>query len=281
MAVDVPTWGEFKKYLRQLQDEDVKQTFSTITIDTIGIAYDRCEAYICDRENVDRIGDIPYGAGYKMVDKEFDDCIRKITQLGYGMVLIGHAKTRIESDGQTSVKHVSPDIPERCAKIINRMVDLTAYIGMEDNGTRYIYPRQVVLEEGQQKTEIEAGSHFAYLNDKIELGYEPLVNAIADAMEKDAGTNNFKMTDAPVQVAQEVKLDFGAIMSRIREIAIRFHTMDESSENPHYTSDYRKIVENYLGKGRGVKDCDESQVEHLGLILEDLEAYVKDNNLTI
>ena len=216
-----------------------------------------------------------------MVDKEFDDCIRKITQLGYGMVLIGHAKTRIETDGQTSVKHISPDIPERCAKIINRMVDLTAYIGMEDNGTRYIYPRQVVLEEGQQKTEIEAGSHFAYLNDKIELGYEPLVNAIADAMEKDAGTNNFKMTNAPVQVVQEVKLDFGAIMSRIKEIAIKFHTMDESSENPHYNSDYRKIVENYLGKGRGVRDCDESQVEHLGLILEDLEAYVKDNNLTI
>ena len=61
MAVDVPTWGEFKKYLRQLQDEDVKQSFSTLTLDTIGLAYDRCEAYICDRENVDRIGDIPYG----------------------------------------------------------------------------------------------------------------------------------------------------------------------------------------------------------------------------
>jgi len=60
-AVDVPTWAEFKKYLKQLNDEDIKGMFDTVTIDTIGLLYERCETYVCDREGVDKIGDIPYG----------------------------------------------------------------------------------------------------------------------------------------------------------------------------------------------------------------------------
>ena len=42
---------------------------------------------------------------------------------------------------------------------------------------------------------------------------------------------------------------------------------------------YKKIVESYLGKGKLVKDCTEAQVEHLSLILEDLEAFVAENKI--
>lgn len=281
MAVDVPTWAEFKKYVKQLSEEEMKQQFNTITIDTVGLAYDRCEAYICNREGVDKIGDVPYGAGYKMVDKEFDEVIRKITLLGYGLVLIGHEKVRIDSDGQTSMKHIVPDISDRAAKVINRMVDLTAYIGME-NGVRFIYPRQITLQEGKQTTEIYAGSHFANLNDKIELSYEALVNAIADAMTTNATGKKVKLVDAPAAAVVEAPaLDFKSIRNDIGTIVKKFAVLDEKEETPYLMDAYKQIVETYLGKGKLVKDCGESQVELLSLILEDLQDYVKTHNVQI
>ena len=36
--------------------------------------------------------DIAYGAGYNMVMKEFDKCIRRILQMDYGLVLISHSQ---------------------------------------------------------------------------------------------------------------------------------------------------------------------------------------------
>ena len=74
MAQSINSWGEFRKLLRQLKDEKVKAKFETIILDTVDIAYDYCERYICANAGVDSIGDIPYGKGYKMAAKEFDEC---------------------------------------------------------------------------------------------------------------------------------------------------------------------------------------------------------------
>lgn len=284
MAVDIPNWAEFKKYIKQLDDNELKEMYNTISIDTIGIAYDKCEAYICNQNDVDKVGDIPYGAGYKMVDKEFEDTLRKITQMGYGMVLIGHEKTRVESDGTRSVTHITPDIPDRCSKIVNRMVDLTAYIGLE-NDQRFIYPRQLVINEGQQTTDIYAGSHFEYLNNKIELNYDALVDAMVQAMEASSANSGSTIVDKPVEVMKEVKIDLKSTINEIGIIARKLKSLDDAMEDtvedPHFMSDYKKIVEEYLGKGKLVKEATESQAEHLDLILEDLRAYIQDNDIDI
>lgn len=289
MAVDVPNWKTFKEYVKQLErDEDLKEQYDTITIDTIGLLYERCTKYICDREDVDKVGDIPFGAGYGMIDREFETEVRKITQVmtkdgrtAYGLCLIGHEKVRIDTDGQTSYKYISPDVPERCAKIINRMVDITAYIGME-NGARYIYPRQFSIEEGKQVTEIYAGSHFANLNSKIELGYEQLVDAIAEAMQTDNKGSKRKLSDAPVSVQVEEKVDYRKLITNIKKVVVKLSNADQElddGESPHMDA-YRAITERYLGKGKLVKECNESQADMLDLIYNDLVDYMKDNNIT-
>jgi len=61
MAQPVNSWSEFKMILRQLKDEQVKERFETIILDTVDIAYSYCEKYICANNGVDSIGDIPYG----------------------------------------------------------------------------------------------------------------------------------------------------------------------------------------------------------------------------
>ena len=94
MAMPINSWSDFKKVLRQLKQDEVKAKFETIIIDTADIAYDYCEKHICNINGVESIGKIPFGQGYTMVGKEFDECLRLIVQLNYGLVIISHAQDK-------------------------------------------------------------------------------------------------------------------------------------------------------------------------------------------
>ena len=58
-AQDIDSWATFKTVLRQLKDDQVKAQFDTITIDTISLLSDLCEKFICSREGIKVLGDIP------------------------------------------------------------------------------------------------------------------------------------------------------------------------------------------------------------------------------
>lgn len=61
MVQKVTSWSDFKIILRQLESSEVKEKFDVIGIDTVGIAYNLCEQFICAQNGVQKIGDIPYG----------------------------------------------------------------------------------------------------------------------------------------------------------------------------------------------------------------------------
>mgnify|MGYP006377067295 FL=1 len=111
--VDITTWPDFKLVLRQLEKPEAKQMYKTIIIDTITIAWDLCEQFVCAQNGVQKLTDIPWGAGHSAAKKEFESSLRKITQMGYGVVLIAHNTSRIEkaADG-TELEIISPDLPK-------------------------------------------------------------------------------------------------------------------------------------------------------------------------
>ena len=76
-ATDIDKWANFKAILKQLESPQAKEMYSTITIDTASIAWELCEQYICSQYSVQKIGDIPYGAGYKYCEKELSINIRE------------------------------------------------------------------------------------------------------------------------------------------------------------------------------------------------------------
>ena len=109
--------------------------FETIILDTGDIAYDYDIKYVCDNAKrpdggygVDSIGDIPYGKGYALAEKEFDECLRSIVQMGYGLVIISHAvdKTITDADG-TEYSRIMPTMDKRAVKIVSRMTDVIGY----------------------------------------------------------------------------------------------------------------------------------------------------------
>lgn len=81
-VVPIMKWTDVKQVLKQLRDPRAREMYNTITFDTISIAADLVEKYICSRESVDSIRDVPYGQGWKMVAKELQETLREITMLG-------------------------------------------------------------------------------------------------------------------------------------------------------------------------------------------------------
>ena len=84
---DVNTWGEMKQVLRQLDDPEVKEMFKTIVIDTVDIAAQLCEKYLCSQLGIENIGDGGWTTnGWAKVKKEWETTFRTITMKGYAII---------------------------------------------------------------------------------------------------------------------------------------------------------------------------------------------------
>ncbi len=270
MAQPINTWAEFIKVQRQLKDEKVKEKFETIIIDTADIAYSYCEKYVCSNEGVDTIGDIPFGKGYGLVANEFDEKLRSIVQLGYGIVLISHATDKtFKDEGGVEYNKIVPTLDKRSNNIVARMADIIGY------------SRSVTDDEGNDKTllfmrgtqRFEAGSRFKYTPDYIEFTYENLVNAISDAIDKQAkedGEHLFTTERDNNYIDTSSNLDFDALMEEFQSI-IKGFSEDEEKMASYYAPRITQIVDKYLGKGKKVSEMNREQSEQLVLIIDDLK----------
>lgn len=259
---DITKWADYKFALRDLEDARTKERFQTVIIDTISIAWDLCEQYICAQNGVQKIADIPWGGGYTACKKEFEGCLRKITQLGYGVVLIAHSASRIEKDADGNEREIiSPELPKRAAEICNGIVDIIGYIGSEydkeGNSTRYLYTRETPT--------LFAGSRFKYLAPKIKFGYQELVNAIAEAIEQSETLDGAKVVDSAPIVTMEEKLDFNAVRAEAAELWGKLTTADENN-----AVIILKKIEMTMGHKMKLSEFTEDQCDLLALVVAEM-----------
>lgn len=270
MAQPINSWAEFIRVQRQLKDDKVKEKFSTIIIDTADIAYSYCEKYVCANNGVATIADIEYGKGYTLVGNEFDEKLRSIVQMGYGIVLISHATDKVFKDENgTEYNKIVPTLDKRSNNIVARMADIIGY------------SRSVTDAEGNDKTllfmrgtqRFEAGSRFKYTPDYIEFTYNNLVNAIADAIDKQAaedGKELFTDERENTYIDTSSHLDFDELMNTFNGLIEEF-SKDEEKMATYYAPRITQIIDNYLGKGKKVNEMNRDQVEQLVLIIDDLK----------
>ena len=278
MAQPINNWAEFRKVLRQLKEDRAKEMFYTITIDTVDIAYDYCTKYICDNAlrpdggfGVDSISDIPFGKGYTLVSKEFDECLRSIVMMDYGLVLISHATDKAFKDetGQEYNKIV-PTLDKRANNIVARMADIIAY------------SRIVTDKDGNNSTKLfmrgtpryEAGSRFKYTPDYIDFSYDNLVNAIAEAIDKQAQEDGLEFfTDKKTNIYEDTtnELNFDELKTGCNTL---IEKMIEGNTEEVFKEFYQprivQITDKYLGRGQKISQCSREQVEALSLIYDDL-----------
>ena len=269
MAQPITKWSEFKQALKQLKDEQVKQQFETIVIDTVDIAYDLCEKYICNQNGVSAIGDMPFGKGYAAAKKEFDENLRAIPQMGYGLVMISHSqdKTFKDEDGN-EYQQIVPTLANQPRLVVDRMSDIIGYAHpvQEEDGTTHT----LLYMRGTPR--FVAGSRFKYVPDYIDFTYDNLVNAIGDAIDKEAQEFGGKfVTDAPSTAhTAEPELNFDDLMSQFNTLVSKIQEATGGSFGTVWAPRIIEITERHLGKGKKVSEMNRSQVEQLVLIVDDL-----------
>ena len=215
-SVPILRWTDFRKVLSQLRKPQAREMYDSIVVDTASIAWQLCEKYICQREGVDSIRDIPWGQGWGMLRNEFSECWREITLLGFGILFIAHSKdkpTEMRDEEGNEITAVAPDLPNQCYTIINSIVDIIGYLQVQMNSDgsseRYLYTRSTPT--------VFAGSRYQYLAPKIKFGYKELVDAIGDAIDKAVELDGAEVTDH-TQIAQIKARPFQEVMNEARDI---------------------------------------------------------------
>ena len=241
--------------------------YDTVTIDTASIAWDMCEQFICGQAGVQKLGDIPWGAGYSQCKKEFESCLRRISMLGYGILLIAHSAVRKEKLADDSeIEILSPDLNKRAYDVCNGIVDLIGYIGTEYDDTgkavQYLYTRETPT--------IFAGSRFHYLAPKVPFGYDNLVKAISDAIDEEE-KHGATVVETTIAKEAEEKMSY----TDIRNEASALWT-ELVNKDPENANRILKKVEMIFGRKLKLSEITEDQADLFELAVLDMRDMVKE-----
>lgn len=180
-----------------------------------------------------------------MVAQELQETLREITLLGFGLVLICHSKEKAsqytDEDGN-ALMSIEPDIgSKKITQVVNSVTDLIGYIGIEfdkdGKSQRYLYTRQTPT--------IFAGSRWRYLKGRIPFGYNELVDAIGDAIEKQKTLDGATVVEHQEQQFVAEARPFQEIMEEARTVwkdYIDSGATDEEKDVRHNT------MKNIIGK---------------------------------
>lgn len=265
--IDITKWSDLKLVLRQLEKPEARLLYDTVTIDTVGIAWEMCEQFVCAQNGVQKIADIPWGGGYSACKKEFESCLRKITQLGYGLVIIAHVDKRTEKRADDSeVEILGPAIPKRAYEIVNQLVDIIGYIDVtwdeEGNSERWLYTRKTPT--------VMAGSRFKYLAPKIKFGYQELVDAISEAIDKSEKLDGATVVETSELIMEEA-LDYKKIRERASSLWADLVDRDEDN-----AAVILKKVEMIFGRQIKLSEITEDQVDLFNLVVLEMEDMLKE-----
>ena len=193
--------------------------------------------------------------------------------MGYGIVLISHATDKTFTDEQgKQYNKIVPTLDKRANNIVSRMADIIGY------------SRIVSDAEGNESTKLfmrgtsrfEAGSRFKYTPPFIDFTYEALVNAIGEAIDKQAEADGNKelFTDKRENAYFDTtsSLDFDELMTEFNDKIKSIVTeVGEEKFKEYWQPRITEIIERYIGKGNKVNDMNRDQIEQLDLIVSDLK----------
>ncbi len=272
--VENPTTKETVKVAsinKQLKSNDVKARFKVLIIDTVDLMYDAATQYICERENVEDILDIPYGKGLKLVDDLFKEQLLSWEREGYKLFFISHCEDKkLEiKDYKGIVREVSkyqPTLHKRAFKIVSKMVDniFFAYVKIQEDQTE----KRVVFT--RETNNYFAGSRFKYLPEELPLDAASIQKAILEAIEKE----DLKTSDITSNVALTVENNFESF-EEIKEKLIKL-VREKFTSNMNIVTE---VTAKQLGQGAKITSATEEDIDALDTIYDYLLKKAKELNL--
>lgn len=286
----VTRWSDFKIIVQQFTGdtaEQAKQLYSTIIVDEVYASSIYCQDYVCsiygDGALTMADGDSKHNL-YQLYEKEYFRQINLLVSAGYTVVFIAHEQI----DSQT--KFITPKGDKRCMNPIIDKCDYVVYLksnGVDAKGN-------VIKSSGYlaQTKDFFARARIEYTPTFLqEFTAESLTAAIQEGIDKKRELENATVTTFSEQQKLNTveKLDFNEIMSQFKHlISIIPGSSDSATTSEEgvkfktfYAPKIMQITEKYLGKGKKVSQCNENQVEALSLIVTELTAFLKSNNIEI
>lgn len=268
----ITNWMEFRKAISQFTDpktiKQAKELYSTIIIDEVYASSLFCQKFICDTYGG---GCISLGANenskvnlYSIYERIYWEQINKLVSAGYTVVFIAHQTI----DSKT--EYISPKGDKRCLSPIIDNCDFVIYLapnGVDENG-------QVIKSSAYlaQTDKYFARTRFDYMTTYIpEFTAEALEKAICDAIAKQEDAEGIQSVDFVEQQAEKDPeiLDFESLMEEIQALGMKLAEADKVEL-------LTDIVENTLGVGKKVSECNKKQTESMAIILEDIKQACSD-----
>jgi hypothetical protein len=134
--VDVRGYDDFAGPMKELAKEKQKR-FQTVVIDTLDSFYEYLCAEVCknsgqEPEKINE-GVLSHGKGYAQANGKLQVVLRGIVDLGFGLCLVSHQKTKtIHHPSGSEHTRVVPDLPERALNVVVGLVDFILFCDVED-----------------------------------------------------------------------------------------------------------------------------------------------------
>jgi len=129
-AKQVTSWMEFVSYLDLLEEDE---SYKTVVIDTVDVAYNLCFEYTCAKNGFEHPGDRnDFGKSWSLIKKEFMRQFRRLFRLKKGTILISHAKDReFETKHGKKYNRIVSTMSGQAHDYINGEADIWFFYGYE------------------------------------------------------------------------------------------------------------------------------------------------------
>lgn len=273
--IDVLDWKTFRDVVKELTDkktiEKMQQVYKCIVVDVADRLPEMCQTYICSKNMVENLGDIPWGGGHAQYRTEFSNQINKLALSGYCIILICHQSTATVKDPVTGedVEYTFPkNTDKKVGEILKDLPDFFIYLQnnhTDENGN-------VVLSTGicSHRRNVFARSRYTQCETTIEpFTAENLRRVVREACEKEAELLGVETVNFEQEIEQMIKEQTSLrktrpqLLEEIKPILTRLYQGGRQEE-------VTRIVEKYLGEGAKVSEANDGQIDKLTFILNDL-----------
>lgn len=264
---DITSWSDIKQVVRELKKPEIQAVYKSLIIDTIDLAADMCQKYVCNQLGIENIGDGGWtNNGWDKYKREFEDVFRTLAQLGYAILFISHDKEiTIKPENGIEYQQIRSSMQTSALKIVENMSDIIAYAHPV---IREGQPRRILTLRSADNS-IRCGCRFKYMVPEIDFSYDNLVKALNDAIDKEAAETGGKfVTEERIAAIETPTYDYDALMNEFATIAGELMNKEPTYYQPRIT----QIVEKYLGKGKKVADTTRDQAEFLYLIVTEIKS---------
>lgn len=183
---------------------------------------------------------------------------------GYGIIFVSHAQERSIKENGEEYTRIMPACPSVAASIVNKLVDFIIYIGVEydnpesDRGTRYMYFK------GNKY--IQAGSRFRDICDKSPFGYQELVDAVNDAIDKQVGEDG-ATTARGENFYQSEERPFDEVFDEAKKL---WSAILDKNDSDEIIDRMNAIIEKNFGRPMRLSETTKDQQDFLELAISDL-----------